>query len=366
LNGIYIVSFPINVSDAGKGVEKKISAHLNIFKKNGFPVELYSLYKPRSILRKICNKFFYNSFCTDLPSNFFEYDFYYFRKFNFSFPVLKLLKKLHDKKKIIVLEIPTYPYDLEVKNNPKALLSYYIDKIVRKKIANYVDTVITFSNEDKIFNIKTIKTYNGILCSEIPIHTLTKKENIINIIIVAQFAFWNGYDRLIEGMNNYYKTSSSTIVNVFFIGDGNELENYKKLVLEYNLSAYISFMGFLSGKKLDEVFDKADIGVCSLANHRRNVYFSSDLKTSEYLARGLPLVSSAKIDIIPEEFPYCLYVSEDDAPIDINEIIQFHEKVYSHKTPNAIISEIRKFAEKTCDMSITMKPVIDYLKAAEK
>ena len=155
-------------------------------------------------------------------------------------------------------------------------------------------------------------------------------------------------------MDNY-------IVKIHLVGDGPELENYKKIVTKYNLSKNVLFYGALSGEKLDEVFNKSNIAVCSLGCHRINIFSGSFLKSREYLARGLPIVSSTKIDIIPENFDACLYVSEDETPIDISLLISFYEKLLKKYNQNEISRNIRVFAENNCGMTVAMKEVGDYI-----
>jgi len=240
----------------------------------------------------------------------------------------------------------------------------FIDKIYRSKLKDYVDRIVTLSNDDYIFNIKTIKIINGINCKNIPLiqYKNGDKKNI-NLIAVAQFAFWHGYERLIKGLYLYYKNNNNNTWNVkiHFVGNGIELSKYKDLVIKYNLEKHVSFYGALHGSELDKVFNSSDIGIGSLASHRKNLYLSSELKSREYLARGLPIVVSTKIDCLPNDYKYCLYVPEDESPISIEKIIEFYCNIFQQDDNNKVIKEIREFAERNIDIKITMKPVIDYI-----
>jgi glycosyltransferase involved in cell wall biosynthesis len=290
-------------------------------------------------------------------------DFIYIRRFIVSQTILFLLKNIRNNNPAckILYEIPTYPYDKE-HVTIRAKFSLFIDKIYRNKLKQYVDRIVTMSEDDSIFGIPTIKIINGINCSNIPIQVPQKKEKDIHLIAVANFTKWHGYDRLIEGLNNYYKEKPSCKIYVHFVGDGGELNIYKQMVLQYNLSDYVVFYGLLSGEKLSEVYNKADVALASFGCHRIGVFLGSFLKTREYLARGIPMVSSTKIDVLPKEFRYCLYVPEDESPIDISRIIAFYQDLLKQQSVSEIIHEIRAFAEEHCDMSKTMKPVIAYIK----
>jgi hypothetical protein len=74
------------------------------------------------------------------------------------------------------------------------------------------------------------------------------------------------------------------------------------------------------------------------------------------------LVTCSKCFFADTEFEYCLYVPEDESPININKIIEFYHKLLIQQQESEIIFEIRKFAEENCDISKTMLPVIEYLK----
>ena len=93
---------------------------------------------------------------------------------------------------------------------------------------------------------------------------------------------------------------------------------------------------------------------------KKNIYLSSELKSREYLCRGLPIISSTKIDIIPNNFKYIFKVPEDNSNIDINSVIKFVQNIYvndkikQNSTVQLVSSEIRQFAEKNCSMEIAM------------
>jgi hypothetical protein len=61
-------------------------------------------------------------------------------------------------------------------------------------------------------------------------------------------------------------------------------------------------MDYYFGEKLAEIFNQSDITVCSIGNHRKGFYLTSELKSREYLAHGMSMISSANIDILPDDF----------------------------------------------------------------
>ena len=372
-HGLYIVNFGYKITDAEKkqnGVLKKIIGQIKVFNDAGFKVDLLNVSENKG---NYLSKFFYSLFYKNqyLLNNYDaveNIDFVYVRHFS---PVnrgcLGLLSYLKKNGCKIIYEIPTYPYDGEHKGF-KGFVFLGIDKIFRKKLRRYVDCIVTYSQDNTIFDIKTVKIVNGIDCSTIsPVDVTEYRQDIdripteaaIRLIAVAQFAKWHGYDRLIEGLYEYYKNNPKKKVFLDFVGDGSVLSQYQEMVNKYGVAQYVVFHGVLTGAALSAVFNQADVAVCSLGCHRIGIFLGSFLKSREYIARGLPMISSTKIDILPNDYQYIQYVSEDDSPIDINAVINFYDRLIRRENRELQIKNIRSFAENNCDMHITMQSVID-------
>jgi len=291
-------------------------------------------------------------------------DFIYIRRFvPNSFGLIKLLSRVkkNNPQCKILYEIPTYPYDLEHKSRKEKIV-LLIDILYRRILYKYIDRIVTLSKDDNIFGIKTIKIINGIKCSNIPIVKNKKKLNGIHLVALAQFQYWHGYDRLIEGLNEYYYNNNREYdIFIHFIGDGNELKLYKLLVSKYHLDNRVLFHGLLNGDELANIFNMADIGVGSLAAHRKKLFISSELKSREYFSRGLPIVLSAKLDCVADNFKYCYNVPEDESPINMLDVIEFFKGIYLNNNRNWIVQSIRNYAEQTLDISVTMQPIIKYI-----
>lgn len=259
----------------------------------------------------------------------------------------------------IIYELPTYPYDAEVSSlRERILLSF--DKLYRRKLKKYVDLITTFSKDNEIFKIRATTIVNGIDCTNIGVSKRSYSDEI-KLIAVAQFAKWHGYDRVIKGLASYYKNNNYPIVKIDFVGNGDELQLYKKMVNDYQLTNYVTFCGELFGESLQRKFDEVDIALNSLGCHRKKIFLSSELKSREYLARGIPSISSTKIDIIPEKWKYNLYVPENDNEIDINKIVSFYQNLLQKETVSQIHANIRNYAEKNCEMNVVMRPIFEYI-----
>jgi hypothetical protein len=364
----FIYGFKNNISyNANNGVEKKILEQvdaLNIPELLECRLVCFDSKRGNSIIKFFIYLFFdqFKNFEINKES----IDFVYIRRFipnsNGLLKLIKRIKKYNPECKLLY-EIPTYPYDQEHKSF-KEIILLFIDRIYRAKLKKHIDRVITFTNDDYIFKVKTIRIINGIKCKNVPIVNYQVNDNkTISLIAVAQFAFWHGYERLIEGYYIYYNKNVKDClrIKIHFIGDGQEILKYKNLVKKYKLENNIIFYGPLHGSDLDKVFNVSDIGIGSLASHRKNIYLTSELKSREYLARGLPIVMSTKVDCIPDDFKYCLYVPEDESPINIENIIEFYNKIYKENNHNDVATKIRTFAEQNIDISYTMKPIVDFI-----
>lgn len=240
---------------------------------------------------------------------------------------ISFLKKLKKNGIKVLLEIPTYPYDHEYKNlkfGSKIVL--LIEKVSRRKFKNYVTRIITLTPHSTIFGVPAILISNGIDPGSINIIQNKRSDNDIHLIGVATMAFWHGYDRVIEGLHNYYSNEERDRKKIYFhiVGDTFNRESilYKELVKKYNLSNYIVFHGRKSGEELDSLFNIADIAVGSIGGHRISVNNIKALKNREYCARGIPFFYS-ETDEDFENQDFTFKVPPDDSPVRIEKIVDF-------------------------------------------
>ena len=139
--------------------------------------------------------------------------------------LITFLKRIKQNKPTckILYEIPTYPYDNEMKSlREKVFL--FVDKLYRKKLKDVVNYIVTLTDDKEIWGAPTLHISNGIDVSRIPLSQKKEtKQDEITLIAVAQFSFWHGYDRLIEGLHNYYTSENppQTEVKLHMVGNDN-------------------------------------------------------------------------------------------------------------------------------------------------
>ena len=298
-------------------------------------------------------------------------DFLYFRRIESS---VKLLKKLSEIKKInprirLIMEIPTYPFKAE-ENRKRSLKSKVSIFIGEKFLHKYVDRITLCAQIDKIehlYGIRVIHFMNGVDFDMLPVNTNEcHAGGDIHMICVSGCMYSHGYDRMIAGMKAYYESEAAPR-NVYFhvVGTGEYLDSYKQLAAKSEaLKDKVIFYGRKTGKELDEIYAKCNMAVAHLATHRIGLYQMSSLKSREYVARGIPMVSSSMLDTCNQETEkYFLFVPEDETPVNIHEVVKFYDKVYAEEN---VHEKIRNLFAGLCDWDHTFAPIREYLSKEDK
>lgn len=279
----------------------------------------------------------------------FVYIRYYHNANPFTIHLVRAIKKLGAK---VVLEIPTYPYDQEFIDQK---LSLCMDKLFRHTLCKQLDAVITFSNDTEIFGQRTIRISNGIDFSSIPLRKQVRTmENELHLIGVAEIHFWHGFDRVINGLKDYYAQAPSYKVYFHIVGNlsgERERHEIEMPIQTCGLSPYVILHGAKHGRELDALFEKADFAIGSLARHRSGIYNIKTLKNREYAARGFGFIYSETDDDF-ERMPYILKAPADETPIDIPKLIAFCKQ--QSTSPQDIRDSIRHLSwneqmKKVCD-----------------
>lgn len=138
---------------------------------------------------------------------------------------------------------------------------------------------------------------------------------------------------------------------------------YKKLVKRCKLEDYVLLYGRKTGDNLDYIYDSMDIALGSFVSYK-NIYRSSALKIREYLAKGIPVVSGCCEDAFEqdEQYKYYLELPNDSIIVDIQLIINFYNDIYETGMEWVQIRrEIREYAKRKVDLSITMMPITEYV-----
>lgn len=360
-------------NEQSDGVCKKIKSQIKVFEKNGLQVDFIFIRSNEVVYREdgrerilthvgsIKKTPAYMKMYPYLKDK--QYDWIYNRYGMMDTFYYRVLRRLHHNGARILIEIPTYPYAGEKQKGIAYQLMYWWDTLYLKKLKNLTDRILTYSQDEVIWGITTIQIMNGIDLVEItPVVKEEKKDDTIHLLIVALMQPYHGYERLLYGLKQYYDEGGSRKILCHFVGDGPEKAAYERIVTEKKLEDYVIFYGKKGGRELDAIYDKCDLGMCTLGAYKKNIFWSSELKSREYLAKGIPIVSGVETDIFSViDKQYFLQFPNDTTWIDMEKIIRFYDSIYQIDS-SIVVANIREMATKYISIENTMQPICDYMK----
>lgn len=351
------------------GIDRKVLNQINAFNKAGCGCEFVFCPQPETTasMVKSCMPGCSDGILWPDVERFDQADYLYIRRPRFaSKELLSFLRQFKKKnpESLVIYEVPTYPYDGEM-SNIKMICALLKDKKNRKEFQRYIDYIADLSGAPTIFGIPTVPITNGINLESIPIKDFSKTtNNVVNIISVAYFEPWHGIDRFLRGMAHYYQRNGTREIYLHLVGGGSQTAYLKKLCERMSLSEKVTFYGAVKSEDIRPIYDICSIAIECLGIHRKSEgMLSASLKSREYLAKGIPFIHSAPIDIFKQKpVDFCLRVPEDESPIDIEKLLFFHDSLYGKYTHEQVVHNIRKYAEDTVSMDKAMGSVIRLLK----
>ncbi len=275
---------------------------------------------------------------------------------------LKHIRNKYPECKIII-EIMTFPYDREEFCNLIYWPYFFKERLNRKKYKLYIDRFVTYSDDSSIFDVKTIRTLNGIDVGKIIAVSGEKKSPDINLIAVAGMYKFHGYERLLYGLYHYNKNGGKRKIVFHLVGEGPELLKYRNIIKKCRLEDQVVFYGKKDGTELDEIYDGMDMGISSLGLYKLGINRISSQKLNEYLAKGLPVVAGCDtVALTGKNSEYYIQFENNDNPIDMFKIVDFYDAIYGANRPRKeIVNDIRQLAYKTVDISVAMNGIIGYI-----
>lgn len=281
----------------------------------------------RGMLMALCRKYFKDNHC--------KYDLTYARYHFFDKKYIRLLSTLKDVSEKVVVEAHSTPKFQKGLN----IMTYvgWKDSRWNKYAKDYVDLVASMSGDDEMWGIIAIKISNGIDVNSIKLHDYNGKPEDLNFIAVSFEWEVHGYDRLLRGIADYYKQGGKR--NIYFHIVGTTLSSTDALIRDLKLEDRCIKYGPQKGEELDAIYDKANIGVGCLANHRIGSTFGSALKTKEYIAKGIPFIYGWQ-EAVLENFKYGLQFELCEDPIDINKVVIFYDSLPKENLATTIRSHL--------------------------
>ncbi len=365
VKGYYLFA-PVEPENAGpeSGVERKVRAQCKALNQYLdcelviLPPVQYTGSTAEKIIRRLPLTAAWRKWKYD--GEFDDADFLYIRQVYHDASFVRWLRALRRKNPEIKLiyEVPTYPYLTEQKTSRANAAFRKKEARWAPRAAKYMDRIVTFYGQEEIWGVPCIQLINGFDFSRVELPDRPAPQDV-QIISVAATAFWHGYDRLIEGIHRYYENGGTEQIVYHVVGT--VLPELQRMVREYHLEEHVILHGRQSGEALKALYAQCYLGVDVLGGHRKNYPVSSSLKSREYAACGLPILTSSPVDYISAEDPYQFLASYDDSPVDVPALVSFYKRIYGEASCAQIAAEIRAAAEARCDMPVTMKPAAEWL-----
>lgn len=163
---------------------------------------------------------------------------------------------------------------------------------------------------------------------------------------MAEVHYWHGFDRLVRGLAEYYRTNPEYKVYFHIVGPlsgEREREEILPVIRDHHLEEYVILHGPLHGEELDEQFERADFAIGSLGRHRSGITEIKTLKNREYAARGFAFTYS-ETDADFDAMPYVWKVPADESAVDVPKLIAFQRSLKS--SPVEIRESVRPLSWK--------------------
>ena len=278
----------------------------------------------------------------------------YIRRFALSHLVIRFLRSLSHQSKI-VWEYPTYPWISEYRHS-HSLFRSIVERSLASLLERHIDLIVGVSGISGFEREGLLLTTNGVGIDELPMRERPFLLRTIELLGLGKITSYHGYDRIIKGIADY-KGEYEVVFNI--AGDGNEIDNLRKLVNSLNVDESIKFHGVVDGKKLDDLFNKSHIGIGSLALHKIGGQYPSPLKHREFCARGLPFVHATDDPDFAGLEPFVKKVEFGEDPIDIQELVTMAIEIYNGSEDGRRV--LRDHAARTLDWVVKMKPISDFI-----
>lgn len=347
-------------ADQSIGVTKKIKSVIDAFIRKGYSV-YYSAYSSQGIeifnykneivyktkceikndfLLKIIRRFYLLNTCTRyMKMTSIKFDIVFLRYLGFDKAYVKLLKTCKDHGAYIMVDMLGYFQGMKSRDI-KGMYMNTNTNIFYKKAIRYIDEILTEGCENTLFGRKTVQAQMGVETDKLREHTYTGSKKQINLISVANETIYHGYDRLINSLAMYYKGNSpEIIINTHLVGVISD--ETQRLIISNGLSEHVILYGKLYGDKLMDIYEKCNMAVGPLGQHRIGGKRDTGLKTKEYFGVGIPYFYAGMDSTVPEKYPFVFQIPSDESMIDFSDIIRFYN---SYKNLNDVASNMRQFA----------------------
>lgn len=234
------------------------------------------------------------------------------------------------------------------------LMHYILFWLVLPKLKGVVAFTPEFAQMLKrksLFKAKTIYNRDGADCPNVKVRTFTPlNPKVYSFIFLKGSSMqqpWAGLERLIASI----KARPDIPCELYITGKIYNPEDFKE--------SFIKLTDRLEEDKLEELINGVDVGVSNLANYMIHFNETTNLKSRDYYARGLPFIQANTMPDIEgtKGAEYYLNIPNNSDLIDMDKVVSFIDKMrknYNH--PN----EMRIFAEENLSWQKTVGELVVY------
>lgn len=237
----------------------------------------------------------------------------------------------------VLFEIPTYPYWGEYRRffkealghrDPRALAGYTWEVLQHAascgKMKRWVDGLVLFGAQTpKLWGVPALTIDNGVTVDAIPQRVKKGDSQTVKLLGVAGTSVAHGYERVIEGLQQY---SGAVPVEFQIVGANATIEALKKLVADKGLDTSVRFLGYQNAQGLAQLYCENDAAVSSLGVYRLGLEHLSPLKSREYCAAGIPFVYAYEDQLLGADTAFALKLPNEGAPVDIQQVVDFVQR----------------------------------------
>jgi len=224
-------------------------------------------------------------------------------------------------------------------HNIRGKYTQFMHRVNHNKFKRYLDYFLVEGNLKEMYGVPCYTVKIGVDVKNIVPHKYCGAASELNLICVSNETIYHAYDRIIKSLYEYGKKNTGRTVKIHLVGT--VTDQTRRLIENLQLSEYVILYGKKSGEELDWIYNKCNIGLGPLGQHRVGGKKDTGLKTKEYFAKGLPYIYSGEEPSVPESYPYIMQVPSDESSIDFDEVWKFYES-FSHN--EHVVEEMRKFA----------------------
>lgn len=361
--------------DISIGITKKIRSEINTLRKMGMDVT-YTAYDGNGVsifdnhdtvvfrkpypthwekLNRIARYYWLETVALDYVKREKTFDLGYIRMGPPNRLLFLIFKQLKDNGAKIVAESLAYFPGIKYKSLGGKYISLMY-KVNANKFKDYLSYFLVEGNMTEMHDVKAFAMNIGVEVDNINIHQYKGNPKELNLISVANENLYHAYDRVIESLHYYLNKFPDKQIFVHLVGTTSA--QTKELIKKYALEEKVILYGKKSGPELDEIYNKCNVGLGPLGQHRVGGKKDTGLKTKEYFAKGLPYIYSGDEPTVPEDYPYIYQFPSDESMIDFEKVRAFYD---SYRNDEKVVENMRAFAKAHYSWDTIMKDALSHL-----